>query len=199
MAESGPGQSELWDTFGAPERKSDEPSLVVDVDGFEGPLDLLLSLARSQKVDMTRISILALAEQYLAFIERIRELRLEVAADYLVMAAWLAYLKSRLLLPDARERRAERRGTGRRAGLPPAAARGHARRGGAARQPQPSRPRRFRPRRAGADRDRQEERVHGDPLRPPLGLRRAPAGTHDLDRPHQAARRSGRCRTRARR
>jgi len=101
MAESGPGQNELWDTFGAPERKSDEPSLMVDVDGFEGPLDLLLSLARSQKVDITRISILALAEQYLAFIEKIRELRLEVAADYLVMAAWLAYLKSRLLLPDA--------------------------------------------------------------------------------------------------
>ena len=78
----------------------DEPSLVVDVDGFEGPLDLLLSLARSQKVDITRISILALAEQYLVFIEEVRKLRLELAADYLVMAAWLAFLKSRLLLPD---------------------------------------------------------------------------------------------------
>ena len=74
--------------------------LVVDVDGFEGPLDLLLKLARDQKVDLTRISILALAQQYLAFIEEARRLRIEIAADYLVMAAWLAYLKSRLLLPD---------------------------------------------------------------------------------------------------
>jgi segregation and condensation protein A len=76
-------------------------SLVVDVDGFEGPLDLLLLLAREQKVDLAKISILALADQYLAFVEQARELRLELAADYLVMAAWLAYLKSRLLLPDA--------------------------------------------------------------------------------------------------
>jgi segregation and condensation protein A len=74
--------------------------LVVDVDGFEGPLDLLLTLAREQKVDLSKISILALAEQYLAFIEAARRLRLEIAADYLVMAAWLAYLKSRLLLPE---------------------------------------------------------------------------------------------------
>lgn len=73
--------------------------LVVDVEGFEGPLDLLLELARDQKVDITRISILALAEQYLAFIQEARKVRLELAADYLVMAAWLAYLKSRLLLP----------------------------------------------------------------------------------------------------
>lgn len=83
-----------------PERGSDEPALVVDVEGFEGPLDLLLSLARQQKVDLTKISILALADQYLAFIEAARKLRLELAADYLVMAAWLAYLKSRLLLPE---------------------------------------------------------------------------------------------------
>ncbi len=74
--------------------------LVVDVDGFEGPLDLLLTLARSQKVDLTKISILALAEQYLVFIAEVRKLRLELAADYLVMAAWLAYLKSKLLLPE---------------------------------------------------------------------------------------------------
>jgi segregation and condensation protein A len=73
---------------------------VVDVEGFEGPLDLLLALARQQKVDLAKISILALADQYLAFIEEARKLRLELAADYLVMAAWLAYLKSRLLLPD---------------------------------------------------------------------------------------------------
>jgi segregation and condensation protein A len=73
---------------------------MVDVEGFEGPLDLLLSLARNQKVDLAKISVLALAEQYLAFIEAARKLRLELAADYLVMAAWLAYLKSRLLLPE---------------------------------------------------------------------------------------------------
>ncbi len=84
----------------AEERGSDEPALVVDVEGFEGPLDLLLTLSRQQKVDLSRISILALADQYLTFIEEARKLRLELAADYLVMAAWLAYLKSRLLLPD---------------------------------------------------------------------------------------------------
>jgi segregation and condensation protein A len=84
----------------AAERASDEPALVVDVEGFEGPLDLLLMLSRQQKVDLAKISILALANQYLAFIEEARRLRLELAADYLVMAAWLAYLKSRLLLPE---------------------------------------------------------------------------------------------------
>jgi segregation and condensation protein A len=78
---------------------SDEGAFRVDVDGFEGPLDLLLELARRQKVDLAKISVLALAEQYLAFIEAAHNLRFELAADYLVMAAWLAYLKSRLLLP----------------------------------------------------------------------------------------------------
>jgi len=73
---------------------------VVDLDGFEGPLDLLLALAREQKVDLAKISILALAEQYLAYIEQARDLELDIAADYLVTAAWLAYLKSRLLLPQ---------------------------------------------------------------------------------------------------
>src|SRR5256885_5570279 len=87
----------------AAERASGEPALVVDVEGFEGPLDLLLALARQQKVDLAKISILALADQYLAFIEQARRLRLELAADYLVMAAWLAYLKSRLLLPETDE------------------------------------------------------------------------------------------------
>ena len=81
-----------------------DPAFTVDVDGFEGPLDLLLELARRQKVDLSRISVLALAEQYLAFVEAARKLRLELAADYLVMAAWLAYLKSRLLLPAPRGR-----------------------------------------------------------------------------------------------
>lgn len=74
-------------------------ALIVDVDGFEGPLDLLLTLSRTQKVDLRKISVLALARQYLAFVERAKALRLELAADYLVMAAWLAFLKSRLLLP----------------------------------------------------------------------------------------------------
>jgi segregation and condensation protein A len=81
-------------------RGAGEEAFLVDVDGFEGPLDLLLELARRQKVDLARISILALAEQYLAFIEAARRVRLELAADYLVMAAWLAFLKSRLLLPE---------------------------------------------------------------------------------------------------
>ena len=74
-------------------------ALIVDVDGFEGPLDLLLSLSRTQKVDLRKISILHLAEQYLLFVNKASVLRIELAADYLVMAAWLAYLKSRLLLP----------------------------------------------------------------------------------------------------
>lgn len=74
-------------------------ALIVDVDGFEGPLDLLLSLSRTQKVDLLKISVLDLARQYLSFIDRAKKLRIELAADYLVMAAWLAFLKSRLLLP----------------------------------------------------------------------------------------------------
>src|SRR5246500_6064936 len=83
------------------QRTAGDPALVVDVEGFEGPLDLLLTLARQQKVDLTKISILALADQYLAFIEQVRALRIELAADYLVMAAWLPYLKSALLLSGA--------------------------------------------------------------------------------------------------
>ena len=87
------------------ERREPEPSaeLVVDLEGYEGPIDALLQLAREQKVDITKISILRLADQYLAFIAAARRLRLEIAADYLVMAAWLAYLKSRLLLPQPAE------------------------------------------------------------------------------------------------
>ncbi|MDE1985340.1 MAG: segregation/condensation protein A [Alphaproteobacteria bacterium] len=77
-----------------------EDALVVTVDGFEGPLDLLLTLARNQKVDIAKISILKLADQYLEFIESAKKMNLELAADYLVMAAWLAYLKSRLILPQ---------------------------------------------------------------------------------------------------
>jgi len=77
----------------------EDEALIVDVDGYEGPLDLLLTLSRRQKVDLRRISVLQLAEQYLTFVEAARALRIELAADYLVMAAWLAFLKSRLLLP----------------------------------------------------------------------------------------------------
>ncbi|MFN3442620.1 MAG: segregation and condensation protein A [Rhizobium rosettiformans] len=89
----------LWQDNAA-ERAASDPALLIDVAGFEGPLDLLLYLARNQKVDLARISVLALAEQYLQFIESARRIRIELAADYLVMAAWLAYLKSRLLIPQ---------------------------------------------------------------------------------------------------
>ncbi|HEY0034684.1 MAG TPA: ScpA family protein [Devosia sp.] len=87
------------DWFDTPAPPTSEEILYVDVDGYEGPLDLLLDLARRQKVDLAAISVLALSEQYLAFIDTIREKRIELAADYLVMAAWLAYLKSRLMVP----------------------------------------------------------------------------------------------------
>jgi segregation and condensation protein A len=86
------------DQLSVTERMAAE-ALIIDVDGFEGPLDLLLTLSRSQKVDLRKISILHLAEQYLIFVNKASTLRIELAADYLVMAAWLAYLKSRLLLP----------------------------------------------------------------------------------------------------
>jgi len=94
--------SEIVDTFEEMEAASVAPedALVVAVDGFEGPLDLLLTLARNQKVDIAKISVLKLADQYLEFIENARRFNLELAADYLVMAAWLAYLKSRLILPQ---------------------------------------------------------------------------------------------------
>ena len=158
------------------ERATDEPALVVDVEGFEGPLDLLLALARQQKVDLAKISILALADQYLTFIEEARKLRLELAADYLVMAAWLAYLKSRLLLPDAnapegqsaedmaialalRLKRLEAIRDGRRAPVRPRAARSRR---------VPARP-------ARADRPHQASAMDGDALRPALGLRAAAA------------------------
>jgi segregation and condensation protein A len=90
-----------WDTDArlAPLDRMAAEALIVDVDGFEGPLDLLLTLSRTQKVDLRRVSVLQLAEQYLVFVAQAQVLRIELAADYLVMAAWLAYLKSRLLLP----------------------------------------------------------------------------------------------------
>ena len=92
------GEPAASDPLSAADRMAAE-AFTVDVEGFEGPLDLLLSLSRSQKVDLRRISVLQLAEQYLGFVARVSALRIELAADYLVMAAWLAYLKSRLLLP----------------------------------------------------------------------------------------------------
>lgn len=93
---------ESFEGAGEVERVADRmaaEALIVDVDGFEGPLDLLLTLGRTQKVDLRQISVLQLAQQYLAFVEKAKQLRIELAADYLVMAAWLAFLKSRLLLP----------------------------------------------------------------------------------------------------
>lgn len=91
--------SETDDTVVPMDARLKAEALIVDVDGFEGPLDLLLALSRTQKVDLRKISILALSEQYLEFINQAKSLRIELAADYLVMAAWLAFLKSRLLLP----------------------------------------------------------------------------------------------------
>lgn len=91
--------SDIFDDFEPSRPASADERLTLDLDGWEGPLDLLLTLARAQKVDLAKISILALVEQYLAFIADAKQLRLEIAADYLVMAAWLAYLKSCLLLP----------------------------------------------------------------------------------------------------
>jgi segregation and condensation protein A len=92
--------AENFDEFESTALANDDETLLITVDGFEGPLDLLLTLARNQKVDIAKISILKLAEQYLEFVESAKKLNLELAADYLVMAAWLAYLKSRLILPQ---------------------------------------------------------------------------------------------------
>lgn len=103
--QNAPGDGRPWPDGGGALRsdtpRDSEDSLIVDVNGFEGPLDLLLDLARQHKIDLSRISILSLVDQYLSFIEKARSMRLEIAADYLVVAAWLAYLKSRLLIPSA--------------------------------------------------------------------------------------------------
>ena len=96
-------QEQTWPDGAEPLRVVPQPNadeLIVDVGGFEGPLDLLLELARTHKIDLAQVSILALADQYLKFIDRAQKMRLDVAADYLVIAAWLAYLKSRLLIPS---------------------------------------------------------------------------------------------------
>ncbi|OYW55196.1 MAG: segregation/condensation protein A [Hyphomicrobium sp. 32-62-53] len=92
-------ETTAWELPNAENAPSAAEAFIVDVEGFEGPLDLLLALARTQKVDLAHVSILALVEQYLTFINEAQRLKLEIAGDYLVMAAWLAFLKSRLLLP----------------------------------------------------------------------------------------------------
>ena len=97
-----PGTSD-WEAPSLEDLPARADAFVVDVAGFEGPLDLLLALARTHKVDIAKVSILALVEQYLEFINEAQKLKIEIAADYLVMAAWLAYLKSRLLLPRDKE------------------------------------------------------------------------------------------------
>lgn len=97
MSEANLGDGDTFETL----PPGDGEALIIELDGFEGPLDLLLALARNQKVDIAKISVLQLADQYLAFMESARRKRLELAADYLVMAAWLTYLKSRLVLPHA--------------------------------------------------------------------------------------------------
>jgi segregation and condensation protein A len=108
VSDDPPERDDLSD-WGADERIEVQAgdTLRVDVEGFEGPLDLLLALARTQKVDLAKISVLALAQQYLDFITEARRLRLEIAADYLVMAAWLAFLKSKLLLPAEKDEEGE--------------------------------------------------------------------------------------------
>ena len=102
-AAQGEGGASEWDAPGFENMPAAGEAFVVDIDGFEGPLDLLLALSRTQKVDLAKVSILALVEQYLGFIAEAQRLKLELAADYLVMAAWLAYLKSRLLLPREKD------------------------------------------------------------------------------------------------
>jgi len=101
-----PADGSDWE-FDAAIAEAEGETLVVDVEGFEGPLDLLLAMARTQKVDIAKISVLALAQQYLDFIAEARRLRLEIAADYLVMAAWLTFLKSKLLLPAEHDEEGE--------------------------------------------------------------------------------------------
>ena len=107
MAEDPQAQDAEWGEREPRHEVDADDMLVVDVEGFEGPLDLLLALGRTQKVDLAKISVLALAQQYLDFIAEARRLRLEIAADYLVMAAWLAYLKSKLLLPAEKSEEGE--------------------------------------------------------------------------------------------
>lgn len=102
-AMAGSNEEPGWEAPGLEDVPGVADAFIVDVEGFEGPLDLLLALARTQKVDIAKIAILPLVEQYLDFIAKAQSLKLEIAADYLVMAAWLAYLKSKLLIPREKE------------------------------------------------------------------------------------------------
>ena len=154
-----------------PRRPTDETALYLELDGWEGPLDLLLDLARRQKVDLKAISILALVDQYIGYIERAEALQLELAADYLVMAAWLAYLKSALLLPARRAGGPEPRGPRAAAAAAARAARRDARGGGAADGPRPAGARRVRARRARGPEDRPQDAVAVRLVRAGPGLR----------------------------
>ncbi len=100
---AGTSIGEGWQAPSSDDAPLAHEALIVDIDGFEGPLDLLLALARTHKLDISRLSLMALVDQYLVFIREASRLRLEIAADYLVMAAWLAFLKSRLLLPREKD------------------------------------------------------------------------------------------------
>ncbi len=157
---------------------SETDSLVLRLEGFEGPLDLLLDLARAQKVDLAKISILSLVEQYLAVIEGARRVRLELAADWLVMAAWLTWLKSRLLLPEGAEAEEGEQAADVAGGAAARSVR-DARGCGLAVRPAAARPRRVRARRAGGPhRDR--------PLPPGAGSGLAGAGLSPGDAPASA-------------
>ena len=138
--ELAPPALEGWESVDERPRAAD--AFIVNLAGFEGPLDLLLALARTQKVDLAKISVLELAEQYLVFINEALKLRLALAADYLVMAAWLAFLKSKLLLPQDKstDDQPSGRGAGGAAGFPPDAAGSHAHGGRPAHDAQAARP-----------------------------------------------------------
>ena len=165
--------NEVWEA--GEEAPRLEEALVVSLDGFAGPLDVLLALARTQKVDLAKISVLALAEQYLGFIAHARKFRLELAADYLVMAAWLAYLKSKLLLPREPSTADQPSGEELAARLAFRLKRLEAMRNAAGHPDDaaPARPRRVRPRHAGRRAHHPCAPVHCRGVRPAQGLRRA--------------------------
>ena len=170
-----------WEADQVREDLDDDGQLRVDVEGFEGPLDLLLAMARTQKVDLAKISVLALAQQYLTFIEEARRLRLEIAADYLVMAAWLTFLKSKMLLPAEPSEEGEPSGEELAALLAFRLKRLDAMRdaAGTAHDAQTPWPRCLRPRQPGAGSRHENKRLRGERLRPSQGLfTAAPANRH---------------------
>src|ERR1044072_3721662 len=160
-----------FETALSPDLASDEQALIVDVEGFEGPLDLLLTLARQQKVDLAKISILALADQYLAFIEEARKIRLELAGGSLVIAAWVRLHQIPSAEPSRRRRYgSEPRGHGARARAAAAPPRSDPQRRRPADRPPAAWPRRVRPRRPRAGRRHQAPGLDRDALRPAHGL-----------------------------